>query len=188
MCGGLSLSSLSGCIGHYRTPQGICVTVCSSVWDFPLSLPPSLLPLHPSLPPSFLLPDRVRMSSVEEVPFKIPLGGLGEVQEEADLITAPDITLPDYLTILQETEVSCRHTIRHDRWTNFNALLPSCLDMLSVNNKQHLPRWAPLVGGPFRHINSAMQRQKLMDGWYILLGYHNISLLKLESKQSFLIE
>ncbi|XP_062381411.1 ubiquitin-associated protein 1-like [Sardina pilchardus] len=48
------------------------------------------------------------MSSVEEVPFKIPLGALGEVKEEVVPVTAPDIPVPDYLTILQETEYAFR--------------------------------------------------------------------------------
>lgn len=45
------------------------------------------------------------MSCLDEVPFKIPLGFLGEPKEEIELLTAPEITLPDYLKILQETEV-----------------------------------------------------------------------------------
>ncbi|XP_048087734.1 LOW QUALITY PROTEIN: ubiquitin-associated protein 1-like [Alosa alosa] len=48
------------------------------------------------------------MSSVEEVPFKIPLGALGEVKEEVEPVSAPDITVPDYLTVLQETEYAFR--------------------------------------------------------------------------------
>ena len=52
------------------------------------------------------------MNSAEEVPFKIPLGVLGEVTEEVGLITMPDITVPDYLNILQETEVSAVLPIR----------------------------------------------------------------------------
>lgn len=46
----------------------------------------------------------VRMSCLDEVPLKIPLGFLDEVK----LITAPEITVPDYLKILQDTEV--RHS------------------------------------------------------------------------------
>lgn len=45
------------------------------------------------------------MSCLDEVPLKIPLGFLEEVKEEVKLITAPEITVPDYLNILQETEV-----------------------------------------------------------------------------------
>ncbi|KAK9971366.1 hypothetical protein ABG768_024736 [Culter alburnus] len=44
------------------------------------------------------------MSSLDEVPFKIPLGVLEDAKEEVELLTAPEITLPDYLKILQETE------------------------------------------------------------------------------------
>uniref|UniRef100_A0A672QUL4 Ubiquitin associated protein 1 like n=2 Tax=Sinocyclocheilus grahami TaxID=75366 RepID=A0A672QUL4_SINGR len=44
------------------------------------------------------------MSCLDEVPFKIPLGFLENAKEEVELITAPEITLPDYLKILQETE------------------------------------------------------------------------------------
>ncbi|KAM9422413.1 ubiquitin-associated protein 1-like [Salvelinus alpinus] len=44
------------------------------------------------------------MSCLDEVPFKTLLGSLEGPREEVELITAPDITVPDYLTILQETE------------------------------------------------------------------------------------
>ncbi len=53
----------------------------------------------------FLFSDKGEMSCLDEVPFKIPLGFLEEAKEEFELIAAPEITLPDYLTILQETEV-----------------------------------------------------------------------------------
>lgn len=53
----------------------------------------------------FLFSDKGEMSCLDEVPFKIPLGFLGEAKEEIELLTAPEITLPDYLKILQETEV-----------------------------------------------------------------------------------
>ncbi|XP_066503000.1 ubiquitin-associated protein 1-like [Hoplias malabaricus] len=46
----------------------------------------------------------VRMACLDEMPFKIPLGSLREVSEKVELVTAPEITTPDYLTILQETE------------------------------------------------------------------------------------
>ncbi|XP_016140373.1 ubiquitin-associated protein 1-like [Sinocyclocheilus grahami] len=44
------------------------------------------------------------MSCLDEVPFKMPLGFLEDAKEEVELIPAPEITLPDYLKILQETE------------------------------------------------------------------------------------
>ncbi|XP_052006973.1 ubiquitin-associated protein 1-like [Xyrauchen texanus] len=44
------------------------------------------------------------MSCLDEVPFKIPFGFLEEAKEVVELIRAPEITLPDYLNILQETE------------------------------------------------------------------------------------
>ncbi|KAK7170839.1 hypothetical protein R3I94_000906 [Phoxinus phoxinus] len=44
------------------------------------------------------------MSCLDEVPFKIPLGVLEDAKEEVELLTAPEIALPDYLKILQETE------------------------------------------------------------------------------------
>lgn len=53
----------------------------------------------------FLFSDRGEMSCLDEVPFKIPLGVLEDAKEEVELLTAPEITLPDYLKILQETEV-----------------------------------------------------------------------------------
>ncbi|KAJ8398353.1 hypothetical protein AAFF_G00429230 [Aldrovandia affinis] len=46
-----------------------------------------------------------RMNSLDEVPFKVPLGCLQGPLEEAELVTAPQICAPDYLQILQETEV-----------------------------------------------------------------------------------
>lgn len=53
----------------------------------------------------FLFSDRGEMSCLDEVPFKIPLAVLEDAKEEVELLTAPEITLPDYLKILQETEV-----------------------------------------------------------------------------------
>ncbi|KAG9341317.1 hypothetical protein JZ751_019421, partial [Albula glossodonta] len=47
----------------------------------------------------FLFPGS-RMNSLEEVPFKIPAWPL----EETELVSAPELTLPDYLNLLQETE------------------------------------------------------------------------------------
>ncbi|XP_067308049.1 ubiquitin-associated protein 1-like [Pseudorasbora parva] len=44
------------------------------------------------------------MSCLDEVPFKIPLGILEDAKEEVELLTAPEITLPNYLKILHETE------------------------------------------------------------------------------------
>nr|XP_055039760.1 ubiquitin-associated protein 1-like [Misgurnus anguillicaudatus]XP_055039827.1 ubiquitin-associated protein 1-like [Misgurnus anguillicaudatus] len=44
------------------------------------------------------------MSCLDGVSLKIPRGFLEEGQEELKLITAPEITLPDYLKILQDTE------------------------------------------------------------------------------------
>lgn len=49
--------------------------------------------------------EKGRMSWLDEVPIKIPLGSLGEVKEEVELVTAPEIIVPDYLKILHETEV-----------------------------------------------------------------------------------
>nr|XP_021333391.1 ubiquitin-associated protein 1-like isoform X2 [Danio rerio] len=48
--------------------------------------------------------DKVEMSCLDEVSFKIPLGFLEDAKEEVELISAPEIPLPDYLKILQETE------------------------------------------------------------------------------------
>ncbi|KAM4618227.1 uncharacterized protein ACJ7VT_007630 [Polymixia lowei] len=42
------------------------------------------------------------MNSLEDVPFQTPLGSLEEPQKE--LVTAPDITIPDYLQTLRDTE------------------------------------------------------------------------------------
>ncbi|KTG07481.1 hypothetical protein cypCar_00006481, partial [Cyprinus carpio] len=51
-----------------------------------------------------LFSDKGEMSCLDEVPFKIPLGFLEDAKVEVKLITAPEIALPDYLKILQETE------------------------------------------------------------------------------------
>lgn len=68
------------------------------------SLPPPLPTPHLSFSPSDQKSSR-RMSCLDEVPFKTLLGSLEGPREEVELITGPDITVPDYLTILQETEV-----------------------------------------------------------------------------------
>ncbi|XP_029541548.1 filaggrin-2-like [Oncorhynchus nerka] len=47
------------------------------------------------------------MTSLEEVPFKSPLGPLqelGPLGGEIELVTAPEFTIPDHLQILQDTE------------------------------------------------------------------------------------
>ncbi|KAM6979830.1 uncharacterized protein ubap1lb [Aplochiton taeniatus] len=44
------------------------------------------------------------MTSLDEIPFKIPLSTLEEAKDEVELVTAPEITVSDYLTILQDTE------------------------------------------------------------------------------------
>lgn len=53
----------------------------------------------------FAVSGGVRMSCLDEVPLKIPLGFLEELKEEVKIITAPEITVPDYLKILHDTEV-----------------------------------------------------------------------------------
>ncbi|KAI5101246.1 ubiquitin-associated protein 1-like isoform X1 [Silurus meridionalis] len=52
------------------------------------------------------------MSWLDDVPMKIPLGFLGKVREEVELVTAPEVIVPDYLKILQETE----YTFRLENW------------------------------------------------------------------------
>ncbi|XP_066557638.1 ubiquitin-associated protein 1-like [Amia ocellicauda] len=44
------------------------------------------------------------MNSLEEVPFKIPAGCLDESLQEVELVSAPEVNIPDYLQILQETQ------------------------------------------------------------------------------------
>ncbi|XP_036390589.1 ubiquitin-associated protein 1-like [Megalops cyprinoides] len=44
------------------------------------------------------------MNSLEELPFRIPVWQLQETMERVEKVSAPEITLPDYLQILQETE------------------------------------------------------------------------------------
>ncbi|KAG7468128.1 hypothetical protein MATL_G00139570 [Megalops atlanticus] len=44
------------------------------------------------------------MNSLDEVPFKIPTGSLEGTLEEVELVTVPELTIPDHLQILQETE------------------------------------------------------------------------------------
>ncbi|XP_026103248.1 uncharacterized protein LOC113074639 [Carassius auratus] len=48
---------------------------------------------------------QVGLKCLDEVCFKIPLGFLEDAEEEVKLIPAADIPLPDYLKILQETEI-----------------------------------------------------------------------------------
>lgn len=43
------------------------------------------------------------MNILEDVPFQTPLGPL---QEDVQMVTAPDVTVPDCHQILQETEVT----------------------------------------------------------------------------------
>ncbi|KAJ8343936.1 hypothetical protein SKAU_G00312650 [Synaphobranchus kaupii] len=45
-----------------------------------------------------------RMNSLEEIPFKIPAEPLEDPLKQVDLVSAPELTLPDYLHVLQETE------------------------------------------------------------------------------------
>ena len=51
------------------------------------------------------------MNYLEGVPFKSPLGSLAEPLE-VDPVTAPEITVPDYLQILRSTEVSPPELVR----------------------------------------------------------------------------
>ena len=44
------------------------------------------------------------MNSLEEIPFKI-LGPQEDPMKEVELVSAPELTLPDCLHLLQETEV-----------------------------------------------------------------------------------
>ncbi|XP_061102861.1 ubiquitin-associated protein 1-like [Conger conger] len=44
------------------------------------------------------------MSSLDEVPFKVPMGSLEGIVEEVEPVTAPELCLPDYPQILWETE------------------------------------------------------------------------------------
>ncbi|KAG7473949.1 hypothetical protein MATL_G00101400 [Megalops atlanticus] len=44
------------------------------------------------------------MNYLEELPFRIPVWQLQETLERVENVSAPEITLPDYLQILQETE------------------------------------------------------------------------------------
>ncbi|XP_071752746.2 uncharacterized protein LOC139909511 [Centroberyx gerrardi] len=44
------------------------------------------------------------MNSLEDVPFQTPLGSLAEPMKQLELVTAPDITIPDYLQMLQDNK------------------------------------------------------------------------------------
>ncbi|XP_064192718.1 ubiquitin-associated protein 1-like [Anguilla rostrata] len=44
------------------------------------------------------------MNCLDEVSFKVPMGSLEGTLEEVELVTAPELCLPDYLQILRETE------------------------------------------------------------------------------------
>lgn len=45
------------------------------------------------------------MSTLEDIPFETPLGSLGQ---DVCLMTPPDISVPDCLRIMQETQVTSR--------------------------------------------------------------------------------
>ncbi|KAJ8247468.1 hypothetical protein GJAV_G00246790 [Gymnothorax javanicus] len=44
------------------------------------------------------------MNSLDEVPFKVPMGSLDGPLEEAELVTEPELCLPNHLQILRETK------------------------------------------------------------------------------------
>lgn len=77
------------------------------------------------------------MSCLDEVPFKTLLGSLEGPREEVELITAPDITVPDYLTILQETEVGvCKRlrvdTHHHHSLVSLHIITDHCKELFSM--------------------------------------------------------
>lgn len=67
------------------------------------------------------------MSWLDEVPIKTPLGSIGEVKEEVELVTAPEIIVPDYLKILQETEVE-QSLLCFELLANSPELVLKCYD------------------------------------------------------------
>ncbi|XP_057199781.1 ubiquitin-associated protein 1-like isoform X1 [Triplophysa rosa] len=68
------------------------------------------------------------MSCLDEVPLKMPLGFLEEAKEEVKLITAPEISVPDYLKILQDTEYvfSLENWVLTDLQSGYQTLGPRC--------------------------------------------------------------
>lgn len=59
----------------------------------------------------------VKMNTLEDVPFQTLLGPL---EEDVQLVTAPDITIPDCHRILRDTEV--KHPSEHSHFFQFEGL------------------------------------------------------------------
>ncbi|KAL1271861.1 hypothetical protein QQF64_030877 [Cirrhinus molitorella] len=99
--------------------------------------------------------DRGKMSCLEEVPLKIPLGFLEDAEEEVELITAPEITLPDYLKILQETE----YVFSLENWVLTG--LQSGYPTLSPRSSCELTATCP----PYWMMFSSPQESRLASRW-----------------------
>ncbi|XP_064846220.1 uncharacterized protein LOC135556736 [Oncorhynchus masou masou] len=79
------------------------------------------------------------MTSLEEVPFKSPLGPLqelGPLGGEIELVTAPEFTIPDHLQILQDTE----YEFTLENWV-MSALHGGCYRPWDVPSPSCPPYW-----------------------------------------------
>ncbi|XP_045063578.1 uncharacterized protein LOC121540737 [Coregonus clupeaformis] len=119
------------------------------------------------------------MASLEEVPFKSPLGPLplGPLQEpgplggEIDLVTAPQFTIPDYLQILQDTEYEftlenwVMSALHGGCYPPRDAPAPSCppywLMFSSPQESRRASRWNSPAPRPRSHSLSSVDARHL---------------------------
>lgn len=73
------------------------------------------------------------MNALEDVPFQTLLGPL---REEVELVTAPDVTVPDCHRILRETEVSFPSEQSHISVLKCLSVAVICLNVRS--NRAHM--------------------------------------------------
>ncbi|XP_042617272.1 LOW QUALITY PROTEIN: ubiquitin-associated protein 1-like [Cyprinus carpio] len=104
----------------------------------------------------------VEISCLDEVPFKIPLGFLEDAKEEVERIPAPEIPLPDYLKILQETEAqdSFSPLAPSQPLNSHAAVLDSSVELLSALSPEGRELLAAVTeqGYPLRMAIIALQK------------------------------
>ncbi|XP_030622546.1 ubiquitin-associated protein 1-like [Chanos chanos] len=99
------------------------------------------------------------MACLDEVPFKIPLCPLEEAREEVKVVTAPEISMPDYLKILQETE----YAFRLENWvlTGLQGGYPSNPRSSFTSSFSDIPPSCP----PYWMMFSSPQESRLASRW-----------------------
>ncbi|XP_062318594.1 ubiquitin-associated protein 1-like isoform X1 [Osmerus eperlanus] len=129
------------------------------------------------------------MNYLEGVPFKTPLGSLAEPLEEVDPVTAPEITVPDYLQILRSTEYEftmenwiltglrsgCLREQRapHPPCGGESASCPPYWLMFSSPQERHLANlksselWAPVLRPRSHSLSSADIHHRQRSIWLI---------------------